>query len=268
MWVNLIVIALIILGGLGFVVLLDVFKMFPWMKEGKGIGSKLGIQTKIVIMTTLVLLVVGFVLFLTLESNRAFAGVPFKDRMIPAFFQSVTARTAGFNTISIARLSTPSLLLIIGLMFIGASPGSTGGGIKTSTFCILVGMLIALMRNKNEVSLFRRTIPKEIVSKCIVIFFLSIAWISLVSFLLAWSEDGNLDNSRYFLKILFEVTSAFGTVGLSTGITSSLSVIGKLLIICTIFAGRVGPLTLALALALGEKSTTEYRYPEERVMVG
>lgn len=258
LYVNLVMSSLIILGGLGFVVLLDFPKFRFWPKK----RVKLSLQTKIVLTTTAFLVIIGSILFILLENTNSLANLSVGERIMSAWFQSITTRTAGFSTLPIEKLAVPTLLVIIFLMFIGASPGSTGGGIKTSTFCILLATLRAMMRNRNEVSLFGRTLPREVTRKVIIIFILGLAWIFTFTLLLSIVEKG-----KPFINILFEVTSAFGTVGLSTGITANLSSLGKILIVLTMFVGRIGPLTLALAVALREERIV-YKYPEERVMVG
>lgn len=258
LYVNLVMSSLIVLGGLGFVVLLDLPKLRLWPKK----RVKLSLQTKIVLTTTVFLIIIGSILFMSLENTNSLSNLSVGERIMNASFLSITSRTAGFFTLPIERLATPTLLMIIVLMFIGASPGSTGGGIKTSTFCVLLATLRAMIKNRNEVALFGRTLPRELVRKAIVIFILSLAWIFTFTLLVSIAERG-----KPFMSILFEVTSAFGTVGLTTGITSNLSSLGRILITLTMFVGRIGPLTLALAVALQEDRTV-YKYPEERVMVG
>jgi trk system potassium uptake protein TrkH len=152
-------------------------------------------------------------------------------------------------------------------MFIGASPGSTGGGIKTITFAVLIFGCWAIIKNKTEISVFKRTIPPQILRKAVVIFTLAICWIFLSTFFISLTEAPyRLPEESFFLKNLFEVVSAFGTVGLSCGITPQLSVIGKIIIIITMFVGRIGPLTLALAVARSDWGG--FKYPEEKVVVG
>jgi len=152
-------------------------------------------------------------------------------------------------------------------MFIGASPGSTGGGIKTCTFGVLLAGAWSMLTNRNHIHGFKRTIPRPVFRKAVMIAGLAVTWIVGFTMLLSFVERGNEAMPNYFLKILFEVTSAFGTVGLSTGITPILSPAGKFLIMITMFVGRIGPLTLALAVAMKEQQII-YKYPEEKVMVG
>ncbi|MFH1856490.1 MAG: TrkH family potassium uptake protein [Candidatus Omnitrophota bacterium] len=265
-FINFVMMSLIIIGGLGFVVLLDVPKI-RYLKKGTSFFvSKISLQTKIVLVTTSILILAGAIVIFVIERNNILVSLSWADKWLVSLFQSVTSRTAGFNTVSIMGLKDASLFFIIILMFIGASPGSTGGGIKTVTFAILVASVISMRKNKSEVSIFKRVIPRLAVRRTIVVFVLALAWIMLVTLILNITEAGSF-GERSFLKILFETVSAFGTVGLSTGITEHLSVIGKFLIAVTIFIGRLGLLTVALAVALGEEKSY-ISYPEERVMVG
>ena len=261
-FINAIMICLIIIGGIGFMVVLEL----PRFLKKKGF-YRFTIQTKVALTVTLCLILAGAVLFFALERGNALAGLSTKDSITASFFQSVTARTAGFNTLNIGKLATPTLLVLVFLMFIGASPGSTGGGIKTCTFGVVLATGFSMLRNRDRVSMFKRTIPKEVVRKSLVVLFLALAWIFVAVFLLAIAEHKKaafLDN--YFLQILFEITSAFGTVGLSTGLTPTLTIVGKLIIIATMFVGRIGPLTLALAVAM-QSGKAVYSYPEEKIMI-
>ena len=262
-YINLTMIFLIIIGGIGFIVIMEL----PRLIRRKP-AHRVSIQAKVVLSVSLSLIIAGALLLFLIERNNVMSGLSTKEKILSSFFQSVTTRTAGFNTLSIGSLATPTLCVFIFLMFIGASPGSTGGGIKTCTFGVLLATAFSMLKNRDRVSIFKRTIPKEVVRKALVVLFLALAWIFVAVFLLALVEYKRfalLDN--FFLRILFEVTSAFGTVGLSTGITSTLSTAGKLIIIFTMFAGRVGPLTLALAVAL-QSERVSYIYPEEKIMIG
>jgi len=275
-YVNLVMAALIILGGIGFVVLIDIPKFFRWAfkrlflrsnEDIQHLYSKISLQTKIAVSVSVILICLGTLVFFLLENHGVMNGFGLKDKMLSSFFQSVTSRTAGFNTVPISRLASPTLFFIIILMFVGASPGSTGGGIKTCTFGVLLMGAWSMIKGNDNMHIFKRTIPKPIFRKAVMIVGLAITWIVVVTMLLSFVEDRNQAIPNYFLRILFEVTSAFGTVGLSTGITPLLSPIGKLLIMITMFVGRIGPLTLALAVtARGQK--VFYKYPEEKVMVG
>lgn len=265
-FVNLVIIFLIISGGLGFVVLMD-FPKIVHLRNGKSFFlSKISLQSKIVVITTAVLILAGTGIIFALEKNGVLHNLSSGNKWLASLFQSVTARTAGFNTVPIDKMTDGSLFFIILLMFIGASPGSTGGGIKTATAAVLFAMFMAMMKNREEVSILGKTVPRTIVRRSIVVFILALIWIIALVCLLNITEAGTF-GGRSFLSILFEITSAFGTVGLSTGITPYLSLAGKLLICLTIFVGRVGLLTAALAVALKEGRPV-VSFPEERVMVG
>jgi len=274
--VNMTVMALIILGGLGFVVLVDVGRFlrnffmrvfFKRKQQGMNLFSKVSLQTKIVVTISSLLILLGVIVFLLLENGKTLYGLGIKDKLLISFFQSVTPRTAGFNTVAIGNLASPTLFFIIILMFIGASSGSTGGGIKVNTLGILIGGAWSMVKNRDNVHLFKKTIPKHIFRRCVMIAGLAGAWLIIFTMLLSFVEADKEAMPNYFLRIFFEVTSAFGTVGLSTGITPILSSFGKFILIVTMFAGRIGSLTLALAVAIKEDKFF-YRYPEEKVMVG
>ena len=262
-FLNLTMIFLILIGGIGFIVVLEIPKIFK-----KKALRHISIQTKVALTVSLILVVAGSLVFFFVEKNNAIADLSVKDGVIASVFQSVATRTAGFNTVKIGSLATPTLFFFIFLMFVGSSPGSTGGGIKTCTFGVLMATAYAMMKNRDKVTVFKKTIPKEVVRKAIVVVFLAVLWIFFAVLLLSiveYKKAAILDN--YFLKMLFEVTSAFGTVGLSTGITPTLSALGKAIIILTMFVGRIGPLTLALAVALQHEKLS-YAYPEEKIMIG
>ncbi|MCX5687706.1 MAG: TrkH family potassium uptake protein [Candidatus Omnitrophica bacterium] len=274
--VNMTIMTLIILGGLGFVVLVDIGRFFRNFFMGSffkrkhysiNLFSKVNLQTKIVVVGSFALIILGVTMFLFLENGKTLYGLGIKDKLLVSFFQSVTSRTAGFNTVAIGNLASPTLFFIIILMFIGASSGSTGGGIKVNTMGILIGGAWSMMKNGDNMYLFKKTIPKDIFRRCVMIAGLAGAWLVIFTMLLSFVEADKETMPNYFLKIFFEVTSAFGTVGLSTGITSILSSFGKFILMVTMFAGRIGPLTLALAMAIKEDKAF-YKYPEEKIMVG
>ncbi|MBN2726409.1 Trk family potassium uptake protein [Candidatus Mcinerneyibacteriota bacterium] len=253
--VNLIVMFLIILGGLGFLVLMDFFQPL----EGR--RRMLMVQTKLVLTTSLLLILAGAVLFFIMESSGVLQGFSLKEKLLASFFQAVTPRTAGFNTVNIGLLSAPMLLIFTLFMFIGASPGSTGGGIKTTTFGILVATVWSYLKSRDQVILFKRRIPSRLAYRAMSLVIISFAYLFIVYLFLIVSEDFSL------MDTLFEMISAFGTVGLSTGVTPHLSSAGKVAIMLTMFVGRLGPMTLALALSRSEKSVVTY--PEETsIMVG
>ncbi len=254
--VNLIVTTLIIAGGLGFSVLADIYQHRGQLKF-----SRLSFHSRIVLAATAALLVIGFVFVLALEWNNTLADLPTQGKLLGAWFHSVTPRTAGFNTLPTDALRPATLLLTIILMFIGASPGSTGGGIKTSTFSALFLMVVASIRGREDARLFGRQVPRDIIMRAMAIAAIALGLVLTTTMVLTISED------QPFLPLLFEATSAFGTVGLSMGITSSLSAVGRVVLIITMFAGRVGPMTLALAVA-HSNTRAHLRYPEEKIIVG
>lgn len=250
--VNLTLAVLFILGGLGFTVLVDL-----------GRPKRFTLHAKVVLTTTAALIVLGTVLVLLLESSNpdTLGRLPAGQRVLAAFFQAVTPRTAGFNTLDTARLLDPTLMLLVALMFIGASPGGTGGGIKTTTFVAPMAVIIAQLRGRPDAELFWRRLPAVAVYKAVTIALVGVAFVVTMATALAFTERVE------FIQALFEATSAFGTVGLSTGITPDLSAIGRIIVIFTIFAGRVGLLTMAFALTRRQQPAN-FRYPEERIMIG
>ncbi len=256
--INILITSLIIIGGLGFLVLFDLMR---WLK-GKLFKKnvRLSLHSKIVLITSLVLIFVGIITLFGIEKDNLFAEYSLSGKCFASYFQSVTARTAGFNTVDIGALQSSSKLVLSGLMFVGASPGSTGGGIKTVTFALIVLGLIALLRGSPQIRIAKRAIPMQIFEKAITVFVLGIVWIFFAAILLSVTDGGR------FLDMLFEVISAFGTVGLSCGITAGLTIAGKFIIILTMFLGRIGPMTLAIALA--SRDEADFKLPEENVMVG
>ena len=258
---------LIIIGGLGFVVFADIPKLKFWRKDRRLILSRISLQTKVVFLVSFFLIIAGALAVWFFENDFALRGMGLKEKITSCLFTSITTRTAGFNVLGTASLRPVTLFMIIMLMFIGASPGSTGGGIKTVTFGIIIASFYSMFRNRDRITLFKKTIPKETYRRAAVIAFLALGVVLLATFLLSATESVPAHSSHYFLSMLFESTSAFGTVGLSMGITPTLTDWGKIIIILTMFIGRVGPLTLALAIAMRSEKV-EYRYPEEKLMVG
>ena len=262
--VNLTVMGLIVHGGIGFIVQ---YEVVSWLK---GAQKRLSAHTKIVIITTTLLILSGAFLFYLFERNHIIKDVPILNKILASFFQSVTPRTAGFNTVDIGALTNATILLLLILMFIGASPGSTGGGVKTSSAALLVLLLWNRLKGNEDVNVFSRTVPKEIVSRAISIIFASAFSVAIIWSVLLIAGGGNLpplQSRHYFVEYLFDMVSAFGTVGLSMGITPKLNDLQKYALILMMFAGRVGPLTLAFSLSRGggKRGVT---YAEEGVMVG
>ncbi len=261
---NAVMAGLIVCGGIGFVVLLDLKDRVFSKDPAK---ARLSLHTKVVLVTTAVLIVVGAAAILALEWTRpAFSGMLVGEKVLAASFQSVTARTAGFNTASISHLCGPSLLLIMLLMFIGASPCSTGGGVKTSTLGTLVIVAYSKLRGKEEASAFGRSIPEHVIWRAVGVGLAALSIIACFALAVLASEMLAGGKGR-FEELLFEVFSAFGTVGLSTGVTSKLASVSKLLICVLMFIGRVGPLSLAVALAPKE-ARERVKLPAEPVLVG
>ncbi|MFF2156430.1 TrkH family potassium uptake protein [Paenibacillus chitinolyticus] len=252
---NVVTMALIVLGGIGFIVMSDVM---DYRKT-----KKLTLHSKVVLSATSILIVTGALVIFVFEysNSKTLGSLDFGGKILASFFQSVTPRTAGANTLDLASLRQASQFFMIILMFIGASPGSTGGGIKTTTFTMLVGAIVAMVRGKEDIVFFRNRLGKERILKAITLTMFALFLVIFVTMLLSTTED------HEFLMILYEVTSAFGTVGLTLGLTTKLTVFGKVMIALTMFAGRLGPLTLAYALQ--PKAEKElYRYPEGKITIG
>ena len=256
-----IIIFLIFFGGFGFIAMQDVFSIKSIRRRRKMPWRRLNTGTKITLYMSLFLITIGAIVFYILQKDTL-SGEPWYQQLVTSVFQSVTTRTAGFNTVNIGRLATPVLIFFIFLMFVGAGPGSTGGGIKVTTFAIIIKSAFATIKGEKNVVFFKRTIPFSTIDKAYSIALFSIFMIFISTFFLSITEPG-VD----LMKLLFEEFSAFGTVGLSTGITASLSEAGKAIIIFSMFVGRIGTLTLAMALSTRVISTN-YRYAQTSVMVG
>ena len=262
--VNLTIMGLIVHGGIGFIVQYEVLSWF------RGIQQRVSVHTKIVLITTALLIISGALLFYLFERNHILRGTPILTNLLTCLFQSVTPRTAGFNTVDIGALMNPTILLLIILMFIGASPGSTGGGVKTTSAALLGLLIWNRIKGNEEVNVFNRTIPREIIGRTISIIFASAFSVAIIWSVLLIVGGGSPpveESRRFFVEYLFDTVSAFGTVGLSMGITPKLNDLQKYALILMMFAGRVGPLTLAFSLSrgTGKRGLT---YAEEGVMVG
>ena len=265
--VNGVIMGLIVIGGLGFVVLLDFKNLF---RRRKRMPNRFSFHSKVVLSVTGFLLLLGTLFIFLVERPHTLEGIEPATGFLMALFQSVTARTAGFNTMHIEALSNAACLLMMFLMFFGAAPGSCGGGVKVTTLGILFAMFVSRFRGEEEPTIFFRSIPRETVTKAVSIVLSAIIIIFTVFLFLLLTEDWTLspDASRgHFLKLLFESISAFGTVGLSMGATSQLTKVGRLLIIVLMFVGRLGPLTMAVALAR-KKVGGRFRYAKGEIMVG
>lgn len=258
--VNLVITSLIIFGGIGFSVVSETIS-YERIKEKFRGRAKVSLHTRLVLLTTGILLIAGLITVLFFESGFSLAGMPLKDKILASWFQSVTPRTAGFNTIRITELRPVTIFTLMLLMFIGASPGSTGGGIKTSTTAVMALSIKSMLFGREEIEAYKRTISRQIFNEAVSITTLSVTAV-VIAFLGLLAVE-----PHPFSALLFEAISAFGTVGLSTGVTSKLSSAGRLIIIGLMFTGRTGPLTLALALGQREEKAN-IKYPEGKVMVG
>ena len=257
--VNLTLIYLIIAGGLGFPVLVNLY-YYPRIR-------RLTLQSKLVLITTAVLLAVGILSVALLEwtNPRTLGGEPLGTKVLMSLFQGVTPRTAGFATVTYSDMRDPTLAIQIALMFIGTAPVSTGGGIKVTTVALLFLIILAQARGQEEVRAFGRRIPRSLIAKSVAVMTLSTMLVFGAALVLMISDG------VHFLPALFEVTSAFGTVGLSLGpgygLATQLSTFGKILLALVMFAGRVGPITVVLALSARTKPR-RYTYPEEDIAIG
>jgi trk system potassium uptake protein TrkH len=264
--INLTVIVLIILGGLSFLVIMN---LKGWLAAGvpnlfkrKSFSVKgLSLNTRVVLLGTGILLGLGMLLIYALEHRYSLANLDLKTQYLAAFFQSVTTRTAGFNTISMSGLRNPTYLLMMIFMFIGGASGSTAGGVKINSIALFLAYVNSLLKEKREVTLFNYAVSKDLVLRALLILMFGLVSVLGAMLILSMTE------SAPFIQICFETVSAFGTVGLSAGITSALSIIGKYVIILLMFIGRIGPLTL-LAAAAQRIRQVQIEYPTGEILVG
>ena len=262
---------LFIIGGLGFPIVFNLLKYLKYLfaKRLFRIGKKsnlhipwiINLNTRIVIITSLILTITGTLLFFVLEYNNTLAEHNGFGKIVTAFFGATTPRTAGFNSVDTASLSFPTLMIIFLLMWIGASPASTGGGIKTSTFAIALLNCLNVAKGKTRLEIYRRQIADVSIRRAFAIMFLSLLIIGLAVFLIS-----AFDSEKELLSIAFECFSAYSTVGLSVGITSSLSEPSKLVIIFVMFIGRVSMLSILIAL-VKKSEQRNYRYPTEEILI-
>lgn len=260
-YVLLIISALIVTGGLGFVVWRDLYNYHK--------AKKFMLHTKIVLITTAVLITLGTVCFLLLEwhNPRTLGPFPAPEKILNAFFQSITCRTAGFNSIDNGRLSNLSKITSIVLMFIGAAPGSTGGGIKVTTFSVLIMTVISVVKGRNDTIIMKRKVPPQVVNKSLAIVFIGLAAVILSTSVILITNG--VTHGTTEIDALFESVSAFATVGLSSGVTSVASVASKIALILTMFMGRVGPVSLALFITVRNNSIPKNEVvPEGKIIVG
>jgi trk system potassium uptake protein TrkH len=247
---------LVVIGGLGFVVIFELLERRRF--------SKFSLHTKLALTMTFSLLVIGFIIVMALEYNNpnTMANLTFGGKLLSGFFHSVTPRTAGFNTLPMNQLMTGTLVMTIIFMFIGAGSAGTAGGVKVTTIGLLIAAIVSTLKGNKDKQAFKRKLPQGLVDKAFALIGLAILWVLIVTFILTITENSD------FMTILFEVVSAFGTVGLSLGITTQLSVVGKIVITITMFVGRIGPLTLFMALAQRRQFVSSISYPDEEIMIG
>lgn len=247
---------LIIIGGLGFIVVNELYEY----RQTK----RLSVHSKIILSTTAILLIGSAILifFFELQNAKTLQPLSPMGKVLGALFHSVTPRTAGANTLSMADLTHATLFLTIFLMFIGGGSGSTAGGIKISTFVVLIMTAVSQLKGQEDVTVFKKRIVTETVLKALTVVICSGLLVAFVTFVLSITDSGHV-----FIMYLFEATSAFGTVGLSLGLTPELSFIGKLVIITTMFIGRLGPLTLGFALTKKQQKKP-FRYTKGNIMIG
>ena len=252
--INIVITSLIVIGGIGFIVWDDLFAQKLNFKKYK-------LHTKVVLSSTIILIIVSFLLFMIVERNNVLAGLPFGEKVLVSMFHSITPRTAGFNTIDTAALTEAGSFLTMILMFIGASPGSTAGGIKITTFVILIMALITYFRKYDDVNIFRRRISTNIVKRSFFSTSYYLLLIVLGTFVILVFQPLPIKDT------IFEVFSAIGTVGLSTGITRDLSALSRIVIVILMYSGRVGSLTIFMAVT-EKKVIKKVRNPEEKVIIG
>lgn len=253
--VNITIMALIIIGGLGFMVTSEIYY--------KRHFKKFSTHSKLVLLTNAGLILVGALGFFVLESLKSgvLSNETIGDGVLISFFQSVAARTAGFYSADLSKINDSTAILLISLMFIGGSPGSTAGGIKTTTFVVLILAVISVIKNEKEPVVFKRRISSEAIKKALSIFLISLSIVIFVSFVIAAIED------FAFIDILYETASALGTVGATLGITDKLSVASKIMITLCMYLGRIGPMTMALSFGL-KSDVRMIRYPEGFISIG
>ncbi|MAZ30583.1 MAG: ATPase [Flavobacteriales bacterium] len=260
--IHIIIAVLVFFGGIGFPVISEIFNRKRILKSLKSVRKSLKLSTRISFYTSLFLVAFGACMFYFLEQGNSLNGMSMKGQLVTSLFQSISARTAGFNTVDFSSIGIPMLIIFIFLMFIGASPGSTGGGIKTSTFTLIIYSAINTIRGNKKIEIGERSISSDLLQKAFSIFLFSMISVFISIFILSIS-DGNLG----IMAIIFETVSAFSTVGLTTGITPELSFVGKIVIMICMFVGRIGTLTLAFAISTKVK-TNNYQYPKAHITIG
>lgn len=263
-FVSLVISFLIVFGGLGFIVINDVGVCISKKFKNRKLKPRLKLHSFLVIMVTIFFLLIGTALFLIFEYNNTLFGMTFSQKLSASFFQSASTRTAGFFSLPISDQNNSTKILSIVLMFIGASPSSTGGGIKTTTFLVMLITIFSVLRGREDAIVLRHKVEKSTVYKALTIIILFLFLVSLFTVILSFIE-----NSQSNLSLIYEVVSAFSTTGLSVGITSSLKDISKILLSIAMFIGRVGPISLVLSVTLHQKEKVSDKIlPEAKILVG
>ncbi|TVQ45999.1 MAG: ATPase [Gloeocapsa sp. DLM2.Bin57] len=265
--INLMISILVIFGGIGYQVIIEMYVWFFNQFHNKDKARfTFSLNFKVVTSTTIFLLLMGTVGFLLSEYNdpNTLGMLSFPNQLIAAWFQSMTTRTAGFNSIDIGKMTTAGLFLTMALMFVGASPSGTGGGLKTTTLRLIFNATRSVLRGQEEVIMYRREIPYSLILKALAVFFGSMITVTFTTLIIALIEN---HSHIGFIHILFESISAFATVGLSMGITGELSQLSQLVLILTMYIGRVGVI-LFMAAILGESRQNVIQYPPENLLVG
>jgi trk system potassium uptake protein TrkH len=258
---------LIALGGIGFIALRQL-SVWLWGAVRRR-HAPLYLHTRAVLLGSTALWLIGGIMFIVLERNNTMGDLSWPHKILAAMFQSVTPRTAGYNTLDFGAMREPTLLFTVALMLIGAAPGSCAGGLKITTVLVIIASIRARLRGDEQVSMLKRTIPVEIVSRAYYTVILGLLLVVIMVGILLITEEqfSGTKHVDRLTGLLFETASAFGTVGLSTGITPQLTFAGKLVIILTMFCGRLGPLAVALAV-FRQRSRPRYEYPKEELAIG
>ncbi|MBN2434921.1 MAG: hypothetical protein JXK07_06605 [Spirochaetes bacterium] len=259
-YLNIVISISIVFGGIGFLVIHDVVNNLR-----KKTIKKISVHTKIVLLTTILLILTGTIFFYNYEYNYILKNIPIGEKLTVSFFQSITCRTAGFNSIDIGKLQNNTLFFMIILMFIGGSPGSIAGGIKTTTLWVIAAIIISQLRRHEQIKFFNRAVSQSTAERATTLFILAMAIITTATLIVSGFEahEGNV----CFLDVLFEMSSAFGTVGLSTGITTELNTVSRIITIIVMLTGRLGPLTFLAVFSEGYIKN-KIKYPEEHIMIG
>lgn len=278
--INSVITILIIMGGLGFSVWFDIISTIKnctsnfncrfRKNKNKDVFKKFSLQTKLVLLSTIILIVVGTLLIFVFEfeNPKTFGSLSLKGKLLASFFQSVAPRTAGFATLNLSDMTYASQFLYIILMFIGGSPGGTAGGMKTVTLTVIIITVISVIKGKENISVFKRKISFLYLQKSLAIVMMGLTIIAVSTVMLTFTENSTTA-SHEFIDVLFESTSAIGTVGSTLSFTTSLSQIGRVIICLLMYIGRLGPLTVAMALTeKSNKSVNKINYPDENILVG